>query len=179
MNLPWWGWLGLAFWCLPALHIFFAMLRMNSLPRYDIPDEEEKIRIPRSRGRDAFWVSVGLLLLLLLWPLLVWQEWHLSTGKEAVDDDTLSRYYDSNTSIPRAIPIRLRKVLVEQLGRRWHWVKPDDWLIESDEIDFDELLDDIGDEFGISIPDDDKQQLEPTFDSVVRYLAGRLMQQRA
>ena len=90
------------------------------------------------------------------------------------DDETFYRSYYAATPIPKDIPIRVRKVLIEQLGSRWWWVKPEDWLIEDDELDFAELLYEIEDEFGISIPDQDMRQLEPSFDAVVRYLAGRI-----
>jgi acyl carrier protein len=88
-----------------------------------------------------------------------------------VDDETFYRLHYGNTSIPRDIPIRVRKVLVEQMGSRWRSVKPEDCVIEDDDIDFAEILYEMADEFGISIPDKDVQRLDPSFDSIVRYLA--------
>jgi acyl carrier protein len=56
-------------------------------------------------------------------------------------------------------------------------VRPDDWLIEDDEIDFAEVLYEVADEFGIRIPEQDMRQLEPRFDAVVHYVA-RITQDR-
>jgi acyl carrier protein len=87
-----------------------------------------------------------------------------------LDDDDFYRLHYGNTTVPKEIPIRLRKLCVKQLGRRWILVKPEDCLVD-DELDFYELLLDIAEEFGISIPDEDMDQMDATFDSVVRYLA--------
>lgn len=91
-----------------------------------------------------------------------------------MDDESFYRLYYGNTSIPKDIPIRVRKFLVEQLGSRWRSVKPEDWVIEDDELDFAELLYEMEDEFGVSIPHDDMVRLDASFDSIVRYLAGRI-----
>jgi acyl carrier protein len=91
------------------------------------------------------------------------------------EDETFYRSYYAATPIPKTIPLRVRKVLIEQLGSRWWYVKPEDWLLE-DDLDFADLLEEIGEEFGMSIPFEDMQQLEPVFDAVVRYIAGRIRQ---
>jgi acyl carrier protein len=96
--------------------------------------------------------------------------------EEELDDDAFYRLYYGNTTIPKDIPIRVRKVCVEQMGRRWLRVKPEDWLIENDDLDFFDLMDEIGDEFDITIPNEDIQRLDASFDSVVRHLAGRINQ---
>ena len=91
----------------------------------------------------------------------------------ALDDDAFYLRHYANTTIPKDIPIRVRKVCVEQLGRRWLFVTPTDWLIEDDELDFAELLYDIGEEFGISISHEDMNRIDGTFDDVVQYLVRR------
>jgi acyl carrier protein len=104
--------------------------------------------------------------------------WNGPRYEYELDDHTFYQRYYGNTAVPKDIPVRLRKVLVQQMGRRWLRVTPEDWLIESDEIDFVDVLDDIGDEFGLSIPDEDMKQLEPAFNSIVHYLAARIGQQK-
>src|SRR5262249_26513364 len=94
-----------------------------------------------------------------------------------LDDDAFYLLYYGNTTVPREIPVRLRKLCVKQLGRRWIVVKPEDCLVD-DEIDFVELLLEIAEEFGISIPDEDIGRMDVTFDSVVRYLAAGANQER-
>jgi acyl carrier protein len=89
-----------------------------------------------------------------------------------VDDESFYHLHYGNTPIPKDIVIRVRKVLVEQLGSRWLWVKPEDCVVEDDEIDFVELLYEMEEEFGVSIPDEIMQRLDASFDSIVRYLAG-------
>ena len=104
--------------------------------------------------------------------------WNGPRSEYELDDDTFYQLYYGNTAVPKDIPVRLRKVLVRQMRRRWLRVTPEDWFIESDELDFADLLDEIGDEFGVPIPDEDVQQLEPVFNSIVQYLAGRVGQQK-
>src|SRR5262249_863770 len=94
-----------------------------------------------------------------------------------LNDDDFYRLHYGNTTVPKEIPIRFRKLCVKQLGCRWILVKPEDCLVD-DEIDFFELLLDIAEEFGISIPDEDMRRMDSTFDSVVRYLAEGIHQEQ-
>lgn len=89
-------------------------------------------------------------------------------------DETLYHLHYASTGIPHEVPLRVRKVLIEQLGRRWSSVQPEDDLIEDDELDFFEIMNEIGDEFGISIPEEEMRTIHTSFDSVVRYIAGRV-----
>ena len=74
---------------------------------------------------------------------------------------------------PRDIPVRVRKVYVEQLGDCWKGVRPDDNVCEAyPDLDFAELLYEIEDEFGIKIPDEEMKKMDGTFDAVVRYVAS-------
>lgn len=84
----------------------------------------------------------------------------------------------ADSPIAKDIPIRVRKVLIEQLGNRWWSVKPADDLLEDDDLDFVELLYEFEDEFGISISKNDMDQIEPTFDSVVQYVARKFNQMK-
>src|SRR5262249_7292031 len=88
-------------------------------------------------------------------PACSWLKWTAAPESRTVDDETFYRLYYGKTNIPKDIPVRVRKVCVKQLGRRWVRVQPEDWVIEDDEVDFAELLADLGQEFGLSIPDED------------------------
>ena len=92
-------------------------------------------------------------------------------GVDELDDEAFYRTYYGSTTIPKDIPIRLRKIIVKQLGGRWKTLKPQDQLIDNDEIDFAELLYDIEEEFDISMPEYDKQELAASFDAIVQYIA--------
>ena len=95
--------------------------------------------------------------------------------EDAMDDETFYRTYYGNTDIPREIPIRVRRVFVEQLGSRWGRVEPGDRPAEEEgELDFAELIYEIEDEFGIKVGDEDMQRLvgvDDSFDGIVQYLA--------
>jgi acyl carrier protein len=80
--------------------------------------------------------------------------------------------------IPEDIPIRIRKVYVEQLGNCWRGVRPEDNACDAyPDLDFADLLYEIEDEFRIKIPDEDMQRMDGTFDAVVRYVASRRQSQ--
>src|SRR5262249_30260671 len=90
------------------------------------------------------------------------------------DDDTFYRTYYGDTDIPKDIPIRVRRVCVEQLGRRWVWVGPDDRPIELyDDLDFAELMYEMAEEFGIAISLDEIRSFDGSFDGIVQYLATK------
>lgn len=92
--------------------------------------------------------------------------------EEEMDGITFFNTYYAKTSVPKDIPIRLRKIFVEQLGSRWKRVKPHDRPTdEDDELDFSELLSEIEHEFGIAIPEEQAQRMDGSFDGIVRYVA--------
>jgi acyl carrier protein len=88
------------------------------------------------------------------------------------DDHSFYEAYYEDSGIPEEIPIRVRKVYVEQLGDCWMGVKPGDNACDAyPDLDFAELLYEIEDEFGIKIPEETVGTMEGTFDEVVRYVA--------
>ena len=94
-------------------------------------------------------------------------------GRPGLDDESFHEAYYGGTDIPRDIPVRVRKVYVEQLGDCWKGVRPVDNACEAyPDLDFAELLYEIEDEFGIKIPDEAMRTMDGTFDEVVRYVAS-------
>src|SRR5437868_5895236 len=92
--------------------------------------------------------------------------------EQQLDDEMFYHTYYGDSPVPKDIPIRVRKVLVEQLGSRWMCVKPQDRPTDEDtELDLAELVYEIEDEFRILISKADMQQLDGSFDAIVQYLA--------
>lgn len=93
----------------------------------------------------------------------------LETDLEA---EEFYRTYFGNSTVPKDIPIRVRKVLVDQLGYRWNRATPlDNPGLENDELDPADIFDLIADEFCISFPLEEMRQLDGSFDSIVQYVA--------
>jgi hypothetical protein len=96
-------------------------------------------------------------------------------SRPQLDDDTFYETFYGGTDIPRAIPVRLRRLYAAQLGRRWLKVFPrDNPALVCDDLDFADLLTDVGQEFGVAFPPEARRQLDGSFDSVVKYLAEQV-----
>ena len=92
--------------------------------------------------------------------------------RPSTDDQAFYEAHYGGSGIPEDIPIRVRKVYVEQLGDCWKGVRPDDNVCESyPDLDLAELLYEIEDEFGIKIPEEEMRKMDGTFDAIVRYVA--------
>ena len=95
-------------------------------------------------------------------------------SRPQLDDQAFYEAYYGDSGIPEDIPIRVRKVCVEQLGDCWKGVRPDDNVCEAyPDLDLAELLYEIEDEFVIKIPDEDMKRMDGTFDAIVRYVASQ------
>jgi acyl carrier protein len=95
-------------------------------------------------------------------------------SRPQLDDQAFYEAHYSGSGIPEDIPIRVRKVLVIQLGDYWMSVRTDDSVCDSDpDVDLAELLYEIEDEFGIKIPDEALESMEGTFDGIVRFVASK------
>ena len=93
-------------------------------------------------------------------------------NRPQLDDRAFYDAHYADSGIPEDIPIRIRKVYVEQLGNCWRGVRPEDNACDAyPDLDFAELLYEIEDEFRIKIPDENMQRMDGTFDAVVRYVA--------
>ena len=91
-------------------------------------------------------------------------------NRPQLDDQAFYDAHYCGSGIPDDIPIRVRKICVEQLGDCRKGVRPDDNVCESHpDLDLAELLYEIEDEFGIKIPDDKMKRMDGTFDAIVRY----------
>ena len=94
-----------------------------------------------------------------------------------MDDQAFYEACFGGNGISEDIPIRVRKIYVEQLCDCWQGVRPDDNVCESDpDLELAELLYEIEDEFGIKIAWDEMRKLGGTFDAIVHYVA---MQRRS
>jgi acyl carrier protein len=90
------------------------------------------------------------------------------------DDQAFYEAYYGSSGISKDIPIRIRKVYVEQLGECWRGVRPGDNVDEiCPDVDFAEVLYEIEDEFRIKMSSEDMKKMEGTFDAVVRYVASQ------
>jgi acyl carrier protein len=95
-------------------------------------------------------------------------------GRPELDDQAFYEAHYGGSGIPEDIPVRIRKVYVEQLGDCWKGVRPGDNACQAyPDLDFAELLYEIEDEFGIKIPNEVLETMGGTFDGVVRYVASQ------
>ena len=90
------------------------------------------------------------------------------------DDQAFYESHYGGSGIPEDIPIRVRKVYVEQLGDCWKGVRPDDNVCDAyPNVDLAEILYEIEDESGIKIPDEEMKRMDGTFDAIVRCVASQ------
>ena len=93
-------------------------------------------------------------------------------SRPQLDDQAFYEAHYGGSGIPEDIPIRVRKVYVEQLGDCWKGVRPDDNACQAyPDLDLAELLYEIEDQLGITISDEEMQKMNGTFDAIVRYVA--------
>ena len=96
-------------------------------------------------------------------------------SRPQLDDHAFYEAHYDGSGIPEDIPIRVRKVYVEQLGDCWKGVRPDDDVCGAyPDLDLAELLYEIEDEFKIKIPDEEMRKMNGTFDAIVLYVASVL-----
>jgi len=99
-------------------------------------------------------------------------------NRPQLDDQAFYEAYYGGSGTSEDIPIRIRKVYVEQLGECWKGLKPGDKVDEiCPDVDFAEVLYEIEDEFEIKIPIEDMKKMEGKFDEVVRYVYSRRQSQ--
>jgi hypothetical protein len=102
-----------------------------------------------------------------------WLDSHLSRIIGSDKETFYSRFY-GDSGIPEEIPIRLRQVFAARIYGIWKTVTPQTNPVrECDDIDIEDVFREIEEEFGLSIPEQDKDQLDGSFDGFVRYLANR------
>lgn len=95
-------------------------------------------------------------------------------SRPQLDHQAFYEAHYGDSGIPKDIPIRVRKVYVEQLGDCWKGVRPDDNVCDAiPDLDLAELLYEIEDEFEIKIPYEEMQRMDGTLDAIVRYVASQ------
>jgi acyl carrier protein len=93
-------------------------------------------------------------------------------NRPQLDDRAFYEAHYAGSSIPEDIPIRIRKVYMEQLGACWKGVRPEDNACQTyPDLDLAELLYEMEEEFGITIPEKDMRKMGGSFDAIVRYIA--------
>src|SRR6516162_6627613 len=86
-------------------------------------------------------------------------------NRPQLDDRAFYQACYGGSGIPEDIPIRIREVYVEQLGDCWRGVRPGDNACDAyPDLDFAELLYEVEDEFGITIPYEDMKKMDGMFD---------------
>jgi hypothetical protein len=93
-------------------------------------------------------------------------------ARPEIDDHTFFERFYSNTSIPRDIPIRVRRLCVEQVDPLFSRVQPTDkcWLLV-EELDISPVLRILEQEFQVTLTAEICATID-TFDSLVQYIAG-------
>lgn len=86
-------------------------------------------------------------------------------------DEFYERFYAASP-IPKFLATKLRALLEYQLGLPNNSIEPNDNLIHADpELDWHDLLDEINDEFNIVVPARSIQEMDGTFDDLLKGIA--------
>ena len=94
------------------------------------------------------------------------------TRQPLTDDEFLEKYY-SGKDFSADIPIRLRRLLSRVLGA--HKVIPSDNVFDIyQDVDFMEIVYEVGEEFDMGISVDEASKCDGTFDSLVRLLVEKI-----
>lgn len=94
-------------------------------------------------------------------------------GRPLMDDEAFYHSNYAGTGIPRDIPLRLRRLIACQLGSPFERIQPADKPIEGIDCDFADIVFEVEEEFGVSIPRDEVKQLDGSFDSLVWCVAAK------
>jgi acyl carrier protein len=123
------------------------------------------------------WLLIAIVAIATLWTWIsFWPERRFRkelAKRERIDDATFVREFYSATDVPEDIPRRLKPIFCDFFQIELGKLRPDDRPPEIVELDTIQLILDIEKEFGVSIPDKDAEQINGSFDSLVRYLASR------
>jgi hypothetical protein len=97
-------------------------------------------------------------------------------GRPEMDDTTFFKTFYEGTDVPKAIPLRLRKVWAKELGRPWTKIFPHDnpFQIFPADLDMTSLVVATEREFGVVFRDEDRRKIDGSFDSVVKYLVNHV-----
>jgi hypothetical protein len=127
----------------------------------------------------CFLILIGKPPIMTLSPLIPSAEeranWKRFTQRELLDDEAFFQRFYAGTGISKEIPLRLRRLYTKELliDRVW----PEDKTVEFDwELDFGDVLDRVEREFGVRFTKDEVEQIDGSFDSIVRLVAKKLEQ---
>ncbi len=97
-----------------------------------------------------------------------------AASRPVLDDEAFYQSYYAASGIAKEIPVRLRRLLAYQLGRRWEKVQPTDQPPEvCPDLDFAEIVFEVDEEFGINTAGEEINALDGSFDSLVRHIARK------
>jgi acyl carrier protein len=86
------------------------------------------------------------------------------------DDEFIQRFYPNE--IDRAVPLRVRRILAEQLG--FDRVEPQDRPCDIlQDIDLSAIVWEIAEDFGLSIDDSEIASLDGSVDSIIKLVVAR------
>ena len=126
---------------------------------------------PKSRRRWFAWIGSFI-------PCLDSREWEIElemSSRPLMDDETFYDTYYGKSGIQQQIPVRLRTLFAVQLGKPWKHLVPTDKVEDVyPDLGFEELVFEAEEEFGIQVGIEEIQQLDGTFDSLVRLIATKL-----
>ena len=86
---------------------------------------------------------------------------------------TFFEQYYAQTHISKNIVFRLLPIYSSCFGIDQAKVRPFDWPPEIAELDCSSVIDEVEVEFGVTLTDKDLENVDGSFDSIVRYLAER------
>jgi hypothetical protein len=96
-----------------------------------------------------------------------------------LNGDAFYEAFYAKSEIPRQIPIRMRGMLEDAIGFIFGGLRPDDDLVvATEELDWADIFYRMEREFSVSIPKEAWSEFDRTFDSLVKTVASRMMQNR-
>jgi hypothetical protein len=99
--------------------------------------------------------------------------WREVARREPLDDAEFIRQFYADGAVPAEIILRLRPLYCRMFGFEIGKLRPTDRPPALNELDTTDFVWEIEEEFGIDIPDQDAENIDGSFDAIVRYLASR------
>jgi acyl carrier protein len=106
---------------------------------------------------------IGIKAVDLLWPSEEWRFHRDYETRSLLTDEQMIREYFSETNIDPQIPIRIRRIFGHQLQLDSERLRPgDDFAAIYADLDFVEMFDEIEEEFGIAISNEELSAINGT-----------------
>ena len=103
--------------------------------------------------------------------------WREVAAREPLDDAEFYRQFYGESGVPHELVLRLLPVYCRMFHFEAGKMRPTDRTPLLIELDTSDYVRQIEQEFGLGIPDEDVEELDGSFDSIVRYLAQRRHEQ--